>query len=78
MEILSAAVITALVQGLKTSFGIPGRWNFVLAVVLGVVLSVAVSFSGDGFGVAAVLDGLLVGLGASGLYSGGVKPIIEE
>lgn len=76
MELLTATIITALVQGVKTTTGLSGRWNFVLAIGLGIAISVLVAFANEDFDVNAIVEGLVVGLAASGFYSGAVKGTI--
>lgn len=62
--------LTGIVQVFKSAFGFPDRWAGLLALVLGVVLGVAVSYAlpeidlGGG-----IAQGITVGLGASGIWS---------
>jgi hypothetical protein len=59
-------LVVALTQLLKTSFKVEARYAAVLALVLGVAGALALG----GLSVEAVLQGLVVGLTASGAYSG--------
>lgn len=69
----AAGLIVALVELVKRSTGLETRWAPLLAVVLGVVLAVAARLDDPSRGtwLEMMLLGLLAGLGASGLYSGG-------
>lgn len=61
------AAILALVN-LAKRFGVSGAWSALLAVILGVALSVSdLAFGGNAFYVAGA-NGLLMGLGAAGIY----------
>jgi len=69
-----AAIIVALVE-LAKRYGLNTRWAVLLAVGLGIALAVVVHLAQVQPQVAVwaqvVLGGLLLGLSASGLYSGG-------
>lgn len=68
--IVALATLPAIVAlvNLAKRLGLDGKAALVLAVVLGVGLSVAdYSFAGQGW-YAAATSGLILGLGASGLY----------
>lgn len=69
-----AAIIVALIE-LAKSYGLPVKWAPLVAVVLGVGLSIVVYFAGINPQVAVwlklVLGGVLCGLAAVGGYSGG-------
>lgn len=65
--IATAPAVLALVT-LARDLGLPKRLAAPLAVVLGVVLAVADHALGSSGAYAAVADGLLLGLGAAGLY----------
>lgn len=76
MELVTIAVVTALVEGIKTTTGLSGRFSFILSLVIGIILAVIVTAVDDGFQLGSVVEGLVVGLGASGFYSGAVKDTI--
>ncbi len=63
-----SAVIVGLVQVAK-SIGLPAKWSALVAVCLGVLGGFLWLSPGDWRG--AVLGGIIAGLTASGLYSGG-------
>jgi len=65
--ILTAPAIVAVVDLLK-AFGVHGKWSLLAAVVVAVALYVAVFYAGSSGAVQAGLQGLLVGLGAAGLF----------
>lgn len=65
--IATVPAIVALVNFFK-KLGVPARASLALAVVLGVVLSLAQFFWGDEGWFTAAANGLLLGLSASGLY----------
>ncbi|RLG78459.1 MAG: hypothetical protein DRO14_00550 [Thermoprotei archaeon] len=69
----AAGVIIALVEMSKRSFGLPNRWAAPLAAALGIVLATLAKLSQPDLGpwLQVELLGLLSGLSASGLYSGG-------
>ena len=74
----TAPAVLALVT-LARDLGLPKRLAAPLAVVLGVVLAVGDHALGSSGLYAAVADGLLLGLGAAGLYdaarrAGGHEP----
>ncbi|PID23256.1 hypothetical protein CSV61_02075 [Sporosarcina sp. P3] len=61
-------VIVGLVDALK-GYGLPKKWWPVVSVLLGVGGGVVYVYPGDW--VSGVLSGLVMGLSAGGLYSGG-------
>lgn len=69
-----AAIIVALVE-LAKRYGLATRWAVLLAVGLGIGLAVIVQLAAihpqGALWAQVVLGGLLLGLSASGLYSGG-------
>lgn len=65
--------IIAIVQGAKT-VGLPGRFAPVLSLALGVGIVALVSQLGWQ---AVIIQGLIAGLAASGLWSGG-KAVIAD
>ena len=70
----AAAIIIALIE-LAKSYGMNARWAPLVAIVLGIGLSVGVYYSGINPQVATwfklLLGGVLVGLSAVGGFSGG-------
>lgn len=69
--------VTTIVQGVKSGIGLDGRWAFLSSIVTGVATmalvqgyraSVDAAFAINWFGV--VLEGVIAGLSASGLYAG--------
>ena len=67
-------VIIGLVDALK-GYGLPKKWWPVVSVILGVCGGVFYMFPGDW--VSGVLSGLVMGLSAGGLYSGG-KVVVKS
>lgn len=67
------AVIIGLVELAKGSLGMPSRWAAPLALGLGILFAVLgwLEVGADASLLEAVLLGILTGLSASGLYSGG-------
>lgn len=65
--IATVPAILALVN-LAKRFGVKGQWATLLAVVLGVVLNVADYAWHDAGWYGAATTGLILGLGAAGLY----------
>lgn len=59
-------IIIGLVQGFK-GLGLPSRWAFPVSLVLGVAILAIVGFTWPVF----LIQGIILGLMASGLYSGG-------
>ena len=53
---------------LAKSFGIQGRWSALLAVLLGVAINIAGYLLADAGWWTVAQSGLLLGLGAAGLY----------
>lgn len=74
----AAVVILGLVEVAKTSLGLPTRWAAPLAIVLGLLLGALLKLDQPAVGswLEVELLGLLAGLSASGLYSGG-KAVAE-
>ena len=70
-------VILAVVELVKGVFGIDAKLAPIISVCLGLVFSIAYSFYGDTVLYEAIIMGLIVGLGAVGLYSG-PKNTIEK
>lgn len=68
-----AAVIIALVEIAKRSFGLDARWAAPVAVLLGILFAVAAKLDDPGSAtwMQSILLGMLTGLSAAGLYSGG-------
>jgi hypothetical protein len=65
MELLTVPVIIALVEMLKSS-GMPSRFAPLAALAIGITLGLA----WGSFDLNGLTTGLLLGLSASGLYSG--------
>lgn len=72
-----AGIVLGLVSALKQALAIPGRMTPLIAIVIGMGWNVGVQQAGvqdvaeDSSIGAAVVLGILSGLAASGLYSGG-------
>jgi hypothetical protein len=68
-----AALIVGLVEMAKRSFRMSARWAAPLAVLLGVIFAAAAKLDQPTMGtwLQVVMLGLLTGLSAAGLYSGG-------
>lgn len=66
--ILAVPLIVGLVEAAK-AMGLPARWAALLALALGVLLSMAATDAANPL-VGAVVRGLALGLAASGLYAG--------
>lgn len=71
--IVSVPAILAGTNLLK-SFGVAGKWSALVAVVLGVGLNLAATFAGETLGFQAVAQGLILGLGAAGLWDSATAP----
>lgn len=59
--------VVALVNLLK-QFGVTGKWSLVAAIIIGVGLNVANGYLGDVAVYQDAMSGLLIGLGAAGVY----------
>lgn len=70
-------LILALVELFKSAFGLNTKLAPVVAVVLGLVFSVAYSYYSDTVLFEAIIRGVIVGLSAVGIYSG-TKNTIEN
>lgn len=70
-------VILAVVELIKAGFGVDAKLAPIIAVCLGLIFSIVYSFYGDTVLYEAIIMGLIVGLGAVGLYSG-PKNTIEK
>lgn len=75
----AAGLIVALVELVKRTTGMDSRYAPIVSVAIGVVLSVAAKLDNPSAGTwfQMILLGLLAGLSASGLYSGG-KALAER
>lgn len=71
MEIAAIPIIVGVVQGLKMT-GLPSRWAFLVSVCIGIIYSLAFP---EGTWAQDAFRGLVYGLAASGLYSGGKQTI---
>ena len=60
--------VIALVNLIKNTFNINGRYSALLAVIIGVGLNIANYALGDAGWYQAAAQGLILGLGSSGLY----------
>ena len=60
--------VIALVNLIKNTFNINGRYSALLAVIIGVGLNIASYALGDMGWYQAAAQGLILGIGASGLY----------
>lgn len=69
-NITQVAVLVPVVIGLVAvakASGFPSRWSMLLSLVLGIGLNFLV---GHGFSAANLVGGIVIGLSASGLWSG--------
>lgn len=75
--ILSVPAVVAIVTFLK-SFGVSGKWALLAALVVAIALNVAdyLWSTSDLYG--AVIDGLLLGLAAAGLYDVAKTSAVRE
>lgn len=64
------ALVMALVEALKRKAGLSTRWAPVASLALAGLLNTGNAWLGDGDLLKGLLDGLLLGLVASGVYSG--------
>jgi len=75
--ISALALVVGLVQAAKEQFGISGRGAFILALVLGLVISLAyqvgVMFPSFAPWIQQVVIGLVIGMAATGWYDLGSK-----
>ena len=62
-------VIIAIIQMIK-SFGLNQKYSPIIAVILGIGFSLVMAYYGNTVEYEAIIKGLIVGLGAVGLYSG--------
>ena len=67
LTLATVPAILAIVQ-LGKSLGLSGKWSALVAVLLGVLLSVATYTLGDLGWYQAAASGLILGLSAAGLY----------
>jgi len=68
-------IIIGIVEMFKR-LGIPAKWSPVVAVILGVISSFA--FSSTGNVPATVIQGMIYGLSASGLYSASKNTVMKK
>ncbi len=69
-NIPAAALVMAVVEGLKR-LGLDSRWAGVAAVVVGIAGNLAATFWADSRVAEAIVQGLILGLTAAGLWSTG-------
>lgn len=65
--IASVPGVVAVVNLLK-QLGVTGKWSLVAAIVVGAALNVANFYLGDVGAYQAAVTGVMVGLGAAGIY----------
>ena len=65
--VASVPAVIAIVNVLK-EFGVTGKWATLAAVLVGVALAVTVHLFGNDATFQSAMQGLLIGLGAAGLY----------
>lgn len=70
--VLSVPVVLGLVAAIRQATAMPARFLPLWAVAMGVLLAML----DDGWSRQTALDGLLIGLSASGLYSG-TKTVVQ-
>lgn len=68
---LDVALITAITEAIKRAIALDGRYVPLVSLGLGIVLSLVT----NGLSLSSALLGLVLGLSASGLYSGGKSVI---
>jgi len=76
MEITDAVIIPLIlgIVEITKSFGLPAKYASILSVLLGVVLILLA----EDISRASILQGILYGLSASGLYSGSKSLLISK
>lgn len=67
-------VIVALVQGAK-EMGLPGKYASIASMAFGIAL---VATTGPVSWSATLIQGIVAGLSASGLYSGGKAVVVQQ
>lgn len=77
VTLASIPAIVAMVNLLK-GLGVQGKWSLVAAVVLGVAFSVLGEVFGGNTIFEAAQSGLLLGLGAAGLYDVTTGPKVPD
>lgn len=77
MEIVTVGLVTAIVQALKTSFNFRGQYSFIVSIATGIILYLLHDVFIDSINFQTIVNGLITGLSASGLYSGS-KSIVKE
>ena len=79
--VAAVPLIVGLVAMLRGTFGLDGRWAALMAVIVGLALTIGDAYTTTGGPPAniftAIVTGLTLGLSASGLYSGG-KAALES
>lgn len=65
--VASVPAVIAIVNVLK-QFGVTGKWATLAAVLVGVLVTVSAHLFGSAPVFQAAMQGLLIGLGAAGLY----------
>lgn len=74
---LDVTVVVALILGIvemSKRLGLPSKWSPVLSLVLGVAYSFTL---GEGAAAELIVEGIVLGLTASGLYSG-TKTVVTK
>lgn len=73
-----AALVVGLVEMIKQTTGLPSRFASLVALVLSIAFTVLGYYVGGAFESAfeAIVLGIMIGLSACGLYSGG-KALVE-
>ncbi len=74
-DILLAPLVVGLVEAIKRSFGLAERWAPILSITFGVGLKLVID---PGKLVEGVIVGIMIGLSASGLYSGSKATFAKE
>ena len=72
--LVTVPAVLAIVNLLKDTFNINGKYSALLAVIIGVGLNIANYALGDAGWYQAAAQGLILALGASGLYDMSTAP----
>jgi len=71
-------ITLALMEAIKTTKLIPTRFLPVVSIVIGIILVFITRATGTEFSSVIIIDGMIIGLGASGLFDLGKKTILNK